>query len=161
MTLPTTSNPARAVGIDASVTVAIAAKETDKEPQASTEIVRYSGLGYDFFAPGAVVTETLYVLCKKLESGALSAPDHAQAIQDFHAFMSKVFPPPNGDGALILRTEAIRGTYTCRGSADGVNIALAEELTTVRPTVLLTFDEDMVKQANNNAPTVNVQLLTI
>lgn len=161
MTQPTISNPAEAVVIDASVTVAIAAKEADKEPQASAAILRYSGLGYEFFAPGAIVTETLYVLCKKLESGALSYTDHTQATQDFHAFMTKVLPPPHGDGALILRAEAIRGTYTCRQSADGIYIALAEVLTIVRPTSLLTFDEDMMKQASHYASTVNVQLLTI
>ena len=66
-----------------------------------------------------------------------------------------------GEGSLVLRAEEIRGSYSCRRSADGVYIALAEELTVIKPTVLLTFDEDMVKQALKNAPTVSVHLLTI
>src|SRR5579872_5072298 len=145
-----TSSPPGTVVLDASVSIAVAAKEADKEPKASAEIVHYSGLGYEFFAPGALVTETLYVLCKQWESGTLAAADHAQAVQDFDALMSKVLPPPDGDGALVLRAEAIRGTYTCRRSADAVYIALAEVLTATRPTVLLTFDADMSKQAANH-----------
>ena len=127
MVLPMSSE-AGAVVLDASVTIAISSKEERKEAAASAEILRYSGPGYRFFAPGAIVTETLYVLCKKLDSGVLSSADHTQSVQDFHALMGRVLPPPNGDGALILRTDAIRGAYSCRRSADGVYIALAEEL---------------------------------
>ena len=146
--------------VDASIAVAIVAKEVNTETIASAEIVRYSELGYRFFAPGVLVTETLYVLCKKLESGVLSGADHKQAVQDFQSFMRKVLPPPHGDGALVLRAEAARGTYTCRRSADGVYVALAEELTTLGPTVLLTFDEDMAKQAAKHSPNVSPQLLS-
>jgi predicted nucleic acid-binding protein len=153
-------NPLSALVLDASVAVAVAAREADKEPKASAEIVSYSGGGYEFFAPGVLVAETLYVLCKKLENGVLTAADHSQAVQDFHIFMSGVLPSPFGDGALALRAEAVRGGYTCRRSADGIYIALAEALATTRPTVLLTFDEDMSRQAAKNAPTVTVHLLT-
>jgi hypothetical protein len=98
--------------------------------------------------------------CVKVQDGSLSATDHTQAVQDFYTMMSSfVLPPPNGDIALILRAEAIRGSYTCRRSADGLYIALAEDLGATRPTTLLTLDEDMPKQAARHAPGVNAQLI--
>jgi len=60
---------------------------------------------------------------------------------------------------LIARAEEIRGGYSCRRSADGLYIALAEELSQSVPTELLTFDEDLPKQAAKNAPAVKVNLL--
>ena len=157
---PPTSNPAGAVVIDASIAVAIVAKEAG-EPKASSEINRYLVSGSEFFAPGVLVSEALYVLCGKLDIGTLNAPDHAQAVLDFYNFLGFILPSPNGERSLILRAEAVRAAYACRRSADGIYIALAEELTTVRPTVLLTFDRDMRAQAARNAPRVNVQVLTI
>ncbi len=155
-----TSSPAGAVVVDANISVAVTAKETDKQPQASARLAHYTALGYEFFAPGVLVSETLYVLCKKLEKATLTPATHAQALADFHTFLSFIQAPPNGEIALVLRAEEIRGNYTCRRSADGIYVALAEELSATRPTVLLTFDEDMVKQAARNAPTVTVELLT-
>src|SRR5579862_3858606 len=143
-------SPPDAVVVDTNLCVAVAAKETDKQSQASARLAHYTALGYEFFAPGVLVSETLYVLCKKLEVGTLTPATHAQAIADFHTFLSFIQPPPNGEIALVLRAEAIRGSYTCRRSADGLYIALAEELSVTRPTVLLTFDEDMAKQAARN-----------
>jgi predicted nucleic acid-binding protein len=61
---------------------------------------------------------------------------------------------------LLLRAEAIRGSYTCRRSADGVYIALAEALSATRPTVLLTLDEGIKRQAAANAPAVRVHIVT-
>ena len=135
-------------------------KKRPQQPQASARLAHYTALGYEFFAPGVLVSETLYVLCKKLEAGTLTLATHAQAITDFHTLLSFIQPPPNGEISLALRAEAIRGNYTCRRSADGFYIALAEELNASRPTVLLTFDEDMAKQAARNAPSVMVELLT-
>jgi predicted nucleic acid-binding protein len=155
---PPTSSPTGATIIDASVAVTIVANEAG-EPKATAAINRCLAAGSEFFAPGVLVSETLYVLCGKLHDGTLSAADHAQAVQDFYDFLGFVLPPPNGERSLVLRAEAIRGSYTCRRSADGIYIALAEELTAMKPTELLTFDEDMVKQAAKHAPTVSVQLL--
>ena len=59
----------------------------------------------------------------------------------------------------MARAEAIRAGYSCRRSADGIYIALAEQLTAVMPTTLLTFDQDMKSQAAKNAPTVTVVTL--
>ena len=73
--------------------------------------------------------------------------------------MRTVLPPPNGDSVLIERAEQISSGYGCSRSADGIYIALAEELTQTRPTVLLTFDKELQKQANKQAPSVVVQVL--
>ncbi len=149
-----------ALVVDANIPIAIAANEAG-EPQASAAIKHYLSLRYDFYAPGAILAEALYVLCGKLQDGTLTASEHTQAIQDVNIFMSMIQSSPKWEGSLVLRAEAIRGTYTCRRSADGIYIALAEELTAERPTILLTFDEDMSKQAAKHAPTVTVHLLTL
>jgi predicted nucleic acid-binding protein len=101
------------------------------------------------------------VLCGKLQDGSLTVTEYTQAIQDFHLFMRLIKSPPDGEGALVLRAEEMRGTYTCRWSADGIYIALAEALSDTHSTVLLTFDEDMSKQAARNAPRVHLHLLTV
>lgn len=144
--------------VDANVVISMAANEPT-EPHTSAEVARYSTLGYEFFAPGVIVAETLYVLCGKLSGGSLSATDHTLAIRKLDVFLKSVSPPPSGDAALLLRAEAIRGSYTCRRSADGIYIALAEELSTTRPTILMTLDEGMKKQAATHAPSVMVQAI--
>jgi predicted nucleic acid-binding protein len=150
--------------LDASVAVALASKEAPTEAKANAEIAYYSSLGYEFFAPGVIVSETLYVLCDmlcgKLQDGSLSAATHAKAVQSFYLLMATTLPPPNGEASLVLRAEAIRSSYTCRRSADGIYIALAEQLALVRPTTLLTLDADMSKQAANKAAGVTVHLIT-
>ena len=59
-----------------------------------------------------------------------------------------------------MRAEAVRGTYSCRRSADGIYLAFAEELSGTMPTMLLTFDSDLAKQAAIHAPALKVELLT-
>ncbi len=44
----------------------------------------------------------------------------------------------------------LKEAHACRRSADGLYLALAEELSQTCPTVLLTYDEDMSKQATKN-----------
>jgi predicted nucleic acid-binding protein len=161
MTSNPPSSPPHAVVIDANIAIAITAREALTGQVASAQVAAYSAAGCDFFAPGVLVAETLYVLCKKLNDGLLSVAEHALAVKHFQSFSSFILSPPNGDISLALRAEAIRGGYTCRRSADGIYIALAEELAVGTPTTLLTFDEDMVKQAAKHAPTVTAQLLTI
>ena len=75
--------------------------------------------------------------------------------------MQLVNSPPGGEGSLVLRAAAVRGTYTCRRSAGGIYVALAEALATSHRTVLLTFDENMAKQAARVSPTITVHLLTV
>lgn len=159
-TTPPSSSPASgALILDANIAVAIVAREVT-EPQVSAAIEQYFLRGYSLYAPGVLVSETLYVLCGKLQNGDLTPATHSEAVKDFAEFMKQVKSLPDGEGTLVERAEAIRGTYTCRRSADGVYIALAEALTVTQPATLLTFDEDMKKQAARYAPTVEVELLT-
>jgi len=97
--------------------------------------------------------------CNKLTGGTLSPDAHAAAIINFERSMKDVNPPPNGEAALIIRAEQIRGGYGCSRSADGVYIALADELSQIMPTVLLTFDQGIPNQVEKNAPKVIVTLL--
>ncbi len=73
--------------------------------------------------------------------------------------MNSVLPPPSGDKRLIRRAEQIGAGYGCSRSADGIYLALAEQLSQTMPTILLTFDTGMPNQAAKNAPSVNVQVL--
>lgn len=155
------SAPAGAVIIDASVAIAISAREIGRETKASAELLRYSTAGYAFYAPGAIVAETLYILCGKLQQCLITAAEHAQAILDFETMMVNILPPPGGEVSLVARAEAIRSGYGCSRSADGIYIALAEDLAKSMTTVIITFDQNMQKQVTQNAPTVTVQALTI
>jgi predicted nucleic acid-binding protein len=150
-----------ALVIDANVTIAISAKESSKEAKANAELSRYASLGYSWYAPGVIVSETLSILCGKVQSGQLTLAEHIQAVQDFDAFMTAVLPLPNGDASLITRAEQTGTGYGCSRSADGLYIALAEELARTQTTYLFTFDADLQKQAARNASAVNVHLLTV
>lgn len=160
MTQPSNPLPG-AIVIDANVVIAICAKETAREPLALTELARYSSRGYQFYAPGVLISEALYVLCGQEQSGALTAADYASAVIELENLVSGMLPPPRGDAALVGRAAAIRTSYGCSRAADSIYLALAEELTQTRPTVLLTFDQGLPNQATRNAPTVTVQVLTI
>jgi predicted nucleic acid-binding protein len=159
MTISSSPTIAGEVVIDASVAVAIVSKETDRDTKANAELARYSAQGYLWYAPGAIITETLYALCRKRNAGMLDAAQYAQAAIDFAALMSGILPME--EAPLVVRAQAIGEGFSCYRSADGLYVALAEELSKSRPTVLLTFDEAMPNQAKQNAPTVTVQLLTI
>jgi predicted nucleic acid-binding protein len=158
MTPAPTSSPTSVV-VDASVAIALCAKEPGNHPKAKAYLDTQTGSGSKFFAPGVLVAEVLYVYCKKLTNGALTAAEHTQAVQAFDAFMAGVSPPPNGDKSLIVRAEQIRSGYACPRSADGIYLALAEELTKAGVTEIVTFDGDMEKQAKKNAGTVKVVVL--
>jgi predicted nucleic acid-binding protein len=75
------SNPQSLV-IDANVLVALCAKEVDKYAMADADLTRFAQAGYQFYAPGVIIAECLFVLGKKLEDGSLSARDHALAVVD-------------------------------------------------------------------------------
>src|SRR5437773_952192 len=97
-----TSNPP-AVTIDANFAIAYCAQEPDKYAKAKAELESYAQSGWQFYAPGVLVAESLFVFCKKLMAGTLTAAEHAQAVQSLEALMTAVHPPPNGDGSLIAR----------------------------------------------------------
>jgi predicted nucleic acid-binding protein len=160
MTLSSSPLPG-AVVIDANVVIAICAKETGKEPIALAELALYSSRGYQFYAPGILVSEALYVLCGQEHSGMLASADYARAITELENLASGILSPPQGDAALVRRAAAIRTSYGCSRAADSIYLALAEELTQTRPTVLLTFDQGIPNQAAKNAPTVAVHVLII
>ena len=155
------SSPASdCVVIDANVPIAIAANEPG-EQNATSAINHYLANQYVLYAPRAIVAEVLYVLCGKEQDGSLTAAEYLQAIEDFALFMPIVHWPPGGDGSLVRRAAAVRGTYTCRRSADGIYIALAEVLTASYRTVLLTFDQNMANHAARVSPAITVHLLTV
>lgn len=156
------SAPASSVGsvvVDANVLIAICAREDDKFSKAETALKDCAARGSIFYAPGLIIGEVLYVLCGKLQNGLLTAGEHEKAVRSFQAQMNAILPPPRGDAALITRGEEIRNGYGCSRSADSVYLALAEELAQSGDIELLTFDEDLQKQAAKNAPSVKINLL--
>ena len=157
-TIQTNNTPS--VTIDANVAIAYCAKEPGGYAKAEAQLDHYAGNGWRFYAPGVLVAEALFVFCKKLLAGTLTTAEHAQAIQSLETFMSAVLPPPSGDASLIARAEQIRGAYGCSHSADGLYLALAEELAKTGPTEIVTFDAGLEKQAKQNTPSVRVKLLT-
>lgn len=159
MATVTTIKPPSVI-LDANVVIAFCAREPGGYAKAKAELERYAKDGWNFFAPGVLSAEALFVFCKKLASGTLTAAEHAQAVQSLVTLMQGVLPPPNGEVSIIQRAEQIRGTYNCKRSADAIYLALADELTTVGTAEIVTFDDDMEKQAKTNAPSVSVKLLT-
>ena len=149
-----------AVVIDANFSIALAARESAKEAQAKAAITYYTKNGYLLFAPGVIVSETLFVLCGKERAGLLDPAEYEQAVADFQIFMNPVLPPPNGEVSLILRAAQICEGYGCGRSADAIYIALAEELSQTYTTRLLTFDRRLPNQASRHAPSVSVHLLS-
>ena len=148
------------VVVDANTMIALCAQEPLRYATAKAEIETYAQGGSLFYAPNIIVGESLYALRRKLTDSALTATEHAQAVQSLWVRMTAILPPPNGEASLILRAEQICAGYGASRSADALYIALAEELSQTGPTFLLTFDRDLPKQAARNAPLVNVHLLT-
>ena len=141
MTSPTS------VVIDATVVIALCTNEPDKVANADAKIKEYAGKGCKFYAPGVIVGECLYVFCNKLADGKITLAEHTSALTAFIKFMAIVDPPPSGDKALIKRAEEIRRGLACRRSADGIYLALAEELDKAAATEVVTFDSGMSSQA--------------
>lgn len=156
--MPVMPDPGALV-LDANIVIALACVEPGRDVLVMAEIAHYATLGYRLFAPGVLIAETLYILCGKLRSGSLTPADYITAVATFRRTMMTVLSPPNGDTALIQRAEQIGNGYGCSRSADSIYIALAEELTLTRPTILLTFDREMPKQVARKAPSVTVKLL--
>lgn len=148
-----------AVVIDANVAVAISSLEAGRDVIANAELIRYLSQGYELYAPGAIVTETLYALCQKRQTALMSAAEFDDAVDQFEVLMSIILPPPHGESSLVKVAHSIGKGYGCSRSADSVYIALAAELILTRPTILLTFDRGVPNQAAQQAPSVVVQLL--
>ena len=73
--------------------------------------------------------------------------------------MQSVLPPPLGEASLVRPAQAIGADYGCSRSADGIYIALTEQLAQTRPTVLITFDKALSRQVSLRAAGVTVLLL--
>jgi predicted nucleic acid-binding protein len=157
MSQPTPTS-AGAVVIDANVLVAICAKEPG-EATAKAALSDYTAKNWAFYAPGAILTEVLFILCRKLHDGVIDAAKHKKAVEEFNDYMSAILPSPQGDIRFILRNEEIRQGYSCLHSADAFYIALTEDLAKSGPAEFLTFDKRVVNVVASNAPTVKVNLL--
>ncbi len=156
---PTSDPPC--VTIDSNVLIAICCKEAGRHALADAELVNYATRGYQFFAPGCIVSECLYVLAQKVDRHQTLTPaEHAAALADLCTYMGMLQAGPSGDFALTARSEQIRSGYGASRSADGIFLALAEELTAMRVTEVLTFDTELPNQARKNAPTVAVRVLS-
>ncbi|MEP7338721.1 MAG: hypothetical protein ABI977_13370 [Acidobacteriota bacterium] len=128
-------------------------------PIAEDALDDYAAKNWAFYAPGAILTETLFILCRKQQDGSLTEAEHAEAVETFNDYMQGIRPSPQGDIRLILRNEEIRKGYSCLHSADAFYIALAEELAQSGPAEFLTFDKRAVNVVASNAPSVKVNLL--
>jgi len=152
------SNPS--VTLDASFVIGLSAKKPGKYVKAQAELRQRVTGGCSLFAPHLLVMEATFVLCGKLNNGALTLPEHAAALANLHTLLARINFLPAGDSALLARAEQLRQGLGCSRSADGFYIALAEHLATTGPSELLTFDVGQQKQAITRAPTIIATLLT-
>lgn len=159
MSQPILSNPG-AVVVDANILISICAKEPSQQT-AENALADYAAKGWVFYAPGAILTEVPFVLCKKLQSGSLTEVKYREAIETFNDYMQTIVPSPQGDIRFILRAEKIRQGYSCLHSTDAYYLALAEELAMSGAAEFVTFDKGVVNLAAKNAPTVKVNLLPV
>jgi len=149
------------VVIDASVVIPLCSREAQTYAVALAQMRLYQSSGAVAYGPGVLVAEALFGLCRKLANGVLTPEQHGRAIRHLQVRMRGILPPPNGDASLTARAEEIRGSYGCSRSADGLYIALAEQLAQTGPAELVTFDAGMATQAAAVAPSVVVRLLVI
>lgn len=155
--MPTLNNPGAAV-IDANVLIAICSKEPNHQT-AEDALADYAARNWAFYAPGAILTEVLFILCKKRQDGLLTEAEHENAVRSFNDYMQGLHPSPQGGIRFILRNEEIRKGYSCLHSADAFYLVLTEELARSGAAEFLTFDKRAVNVAANNAPSVKVNLL--
>lgn len=138
MSQPTQSS-AGTVVIDASILVSICSKEPSCQT-AEDALDDYAAKNWAFYAPGAILTEVLFILCRKRQDGLLTEAEHEEAVKNFNDYMQGIRPSPQGDIRFILRNEEIRKGYSCLHSADAFYIALAEDWAKSGPAEYLTFD---------------------
>ncbi|MDQ3009981.1 MAG: type II toxin-antitoxin system VapC family toxin [Acidobacteriota bacterium] len=147
-----------ALVIDSNVLISICSKEVSY-PTAKQFLAEYSARNWVFYAPGVIVSEVLFVLCRKLSDGSLTVASYDEGIEMLKDQLAAILPPPRGDAFLVQRAREIQTGYSCLHSADCLYVALAEELAVSGAAELVTFDKRVVNVAVNNAPTVNVTLL--
>lgn len=156
--MATSSSPTVAV-LDASAAVAYAAREPGRFGHLTTDLATNEAAGRPSYAPGLIVGEALYVLCKKLARGQLDATTHAAAVSDLVDLMQGVRQPPGGDVGLIAPAARLAAGYTCAKSNDSVYLALAEQLVAAGEVVeVVTFDDDQAKRADRLPDVVGCRL---
>lgn len=146
--------------VDANVLIAICSKEQDTYPLADAAFDQYAQNGWEFLAPNIVVTEVLFALCVKLQSGAITQAEYDQAIELFRDLM-QIITTPDNEASLIQRAVEIRGSYDCKRTSDGLYIAFAEELGRTRVAAIVTFDKGFKNQIANAMPAVSLNLLSV
>jgi len=147
------------VVLDSSFLTAYCAKEPGRFERATAEYSRYVHEGREFFAPAVAAAESLFALCRKRADGSLTEDQYVDAVQTLVLILSCTHTSPNGDLQLTERAEQIRAGYGCSRSADGIFIALCEELARHGRSEIATFDESMRLQAAKTAPAVAVNTL--
>jgi hypothetical protein len=120
-TVPTSSPSA--VTLDASFVIAYCAQEATRYAKAKAYLDYHAQSGSDFFAPGVVIAEALFVFCRKLIAGDISGTEHGQAVSSLELLMAAVMGPPNGDRALIARAGDIRRWIGAASQTDRANRA--------------------------------------
>ena len=146
--MATPSDPTAAV-LDASAMVAWCAREAGRDAVVERFFDAAAAASKPVYAPGAIVSECLYVFCKKLAAGQLDAASHALAVRRLDEAMLLVSPPPDGDRSLVIRANRLAAGYACPKSTDSVYLALAEALAAGGEVVeVVTFDEGQAKRAD-------------
>src|SRR5262249_22718426 len=145
--------------IDANILVSLCTKEPLTFNQSNTAFNDYGQKGWTYHAPNVIVAEAMFVMCRKLQDGQLTEIEHAESIEFLQDYMALITAPSGGDASLLPRAEEVRSGYGCTRSADGLYIALAEELAKQGPAEILTLDVGYVNQVAKNAPSVKVNLL--
>lgn len=90
MSQPTPNNSG-AVVIDANLLISICAKEPNQQT-AENALADYAASGWVFYAPGAILTEVPFVLCKKRQDGLLTEVKYREAIEAFNDYMQTILP---------------------------------------------------------------------
>jgi predicted nucleic acid-binding protein len=151
-------NKSGALVIDSNVLISICSKELSY-PTAKQALADYSARNWVFYTPGVIVSEVLFVLCRKLSDGSLTAAAYDEGIEMLEDQLAAILPPPRGDASLVQRAREIQSGYSCLHSADCLYVALAEELAVSGAAEFVTFDKRVMNVAAKNAPTVKVNLL--
>jgi predicted nucleic acid-binding protein len=146
--------------VDASVMVAVCAREQQRYERAEALLDAHADREGTLYAPGVLVAEVLFALCRKLRDGEATPDQYRDSVEAFQAYALAVLPPPGGDADLIARAEVLRGNFGCSYSADSLYLALTEMLAQTVPAELITFDAGLQRQAMVMAPGLNVRLLT-
>ena len=81
-----------AVVVDSNVLISIYSKETSHSI-AGQALADHAAKGSAFYAPGVVVAEVLFVLCRKLSDGTLIASAYDEAIDILKDYLAVMLQP--------------------------------------------------------------------